>query len=301
MKKMRLVLLLTAITVSLLACPALAENTPKPIPPTSATFGPSGTGFPVGKLATVLSYRHMETGGIRHHGDELHNKTELTKDMGIFKLRYGFAPGLDVRTATPMYNFEIKKNTTGDKTDKGWIGDTAVILHKVVMNQANGDLLNVALDLGAVLPTANVDSESVDFCGNDAFGGIAGVGFTYFLGSNRFDQEFNFATFTEGAHDYTKPNRFRANTSWTYAINGNFDIGTESCMEWNGESEKEGVRQNDSRFEWYAGPKAVFKYRPWGFNAGAAVTFPVNRWYEKATPSDDYRIEVKLIKVFDLN
>ena len=301
MKKVRCILLLTAMAVSLFVSPALAADTPKAIPPIAGVSGPGGTGFPVGKLATVISYRHMETSDLRYHGDKANDNIEMTKDMPIFKFRYGIAPGLDIRTATPVYNFKVKNNVSGDTTNKDGIGDTSVTLHKVVMNQAQGDLLNVALDLGAVFPTARVDSESVDFCGNSAWGGVAGIGLTYFFGSNRFDQEFNFATFTEGAHDYTKPNRFRANTSWAYAINGNFDIGAESTAEWNDESKTEGVRQNDSRVEWYAGPKAVFKYKPWGFNAGMALLLPVNRWYEKATPSDDYRFELKLIKVFDLN
>lgn len=300
MKNMKFILLLAAIAFAFPTCPVLADNAPKPISPCGAVFGPGGTGFPVGKLATVISYRRIETDGIRHHGDELNDNVELTKDIPIFKLRYGIAPGLDIRTATPLYNIEKQNNVTGDTNDLGWIGDTTVVLHKVVMNQAKGDFLNVALDLGAVFPTANVDSESVDFCGNDAWGGFAGIGFTYFLGSNRFDQEFNFATFTEGAHDYKKPNRFRCNTSWAYAINDNFDIGAESSVEWNDESEKDDMGQHDSKMEWYAGPKAVFKYKPWGFNVGSALLFPVDRWYESAAPSDEYRFELKLIKVFDL-
>lgn len=300
MKTSRRMLLLLAMVFSFLVTPALAEEAPKPITPISGPFGPSGTGFPVKKFAAVLNYRHIETDGVRHHGDEVNDNVKLTKDVFILKTRYGILPGLDVRTATPLYTVKRENHVTDSTDYMNWIGDTTVILKKQFLNQAAGDPLSFALDLGAVFPTANVDSKSSDFIGNDAWGGLVGLGFTYALGSNRFDQEFNFATFTEGAHDYRKPNRFRCNTSWAYALNNNFDIGVESLVEWNDESEKNGARQGDSKLEWYAGPKFVFKYKPWAFNLGTAITFPVKRWYEGSAPSDEYRFEVKVIKLFDL-
>ena len=290
------------LAMVLISSPVLAEDAaPKAWAPANVTSGPGGTGFPVGKFAAALNYKHAETDGIRHHGDELNDNVKLTKNVYVAKFRYGIAPGLDVRSATPMYDIDVD-NKVNDNFDKnmGWIGDTTILLHKVVMNQAKGNFMNMAFDIGATFPTANVDSDSNDFIGNDAWGGFVGVGFTYFLGSNRFDQEFNFAAFTEGAHDYTKPNRFRSNTSWAYAFNNYFDIGVESNLEWNDESEKNGVGQNDSKLEWYAGPKMVFKYRPWGINVATLATFPVKRWYEGNSPSDEYIFQVKLAKLFDL-
>ena len=304
MKELKYILSLSVMIFCFMTSFAMAEDaapTPKAFGPAGGCSGPAGMGFPVGKLATVLSYRHIETDGVRHHGDELNNNVKMTKNVYIAKFRYGIAPGLDIRSATPLYNIEVKNNKNDTSDDRGWIGDTCILLHKVVMSQAKGDFMNMAFDIGGILPTANVDNNNIDFVGNDAWGGMAGVGFTYFLDANRFDQEFNFATFTEGAHDYTKPNRFRSNTSYAYAINNYFDIGAESNLEWNDESEKNGVQQNDSKLEWYAGPKFAFKYKPWGVNVATLFTVPVKRWYEGNSPSDEYRFELKLVKIFDLN
>jgi len=299
MKKFAVFIIFAMILIS---SPALGEDAvPRAWGPANVISGPAGMGFPVGKLAAVLNYKYAETDGIRHHGDELNDDVKLTKNVYVAKLRYGIAPGLDIRSATPMYDVDVDYKSSVPKDDytQNWIGDTTLVLHKVVMNQARGNFINMAFDIGATFPTANVDSESNDFIGNDAWGGFAGVGFTYFLGSNRFDQEFNYAFFTEGAHDYTKPNRFRSNTTWAYAFNNYFDIGVESNLEWNNESEKNGVGQNDSKLEWYAGPKMAFKYRPWGVNVATLVTFPVKRWYEGTSPSDEYTVQVKIAKLFN--
>lgn len=280
---------------------AWAEDTdPIPSGPTAAAFGPGGTGFPVGKLATLINYQYVESDGVRHHSDEINENVKLTKNIGVVKTRFGIAPGFDIRTATPLYNIEKKNNVTGKSDDLGWIGDTALVLHKVIMNQSKTNPLSFAVDLGLVVPTTDVSDKSVDFTGNGAWGAITGLGFTYSLNSHRFDQELCFSTFTEGAHDYRKPIQFRSNTSWAYAINNYFDIGSESLFEWNGESEIKGVKQKDSKNEWYVGPKVAFKYKPAGFTAGLEATFPFARWYEGNAPSDGFRLELRLTKVFDL-
>jgi len=279
-----------------------ADETVRPAPKAfggvGAAWGPAGEGMPVGKFAALLNYTYAETDGIRLHDDELNDNVELTKNVGVVKFRYGLAPGLDIRTATPIYDVKKELRATGATDHYGWLGDTAVALHKVVMNQADKAPFSLAFDLGVVLPTADGGKNNNDYTGNQAWGAGGGVGLTYFQGANRFDQELYYYTFTDGVHDYRKPDMFRGLTGWGYALNKTFDIGVESHLSWDGESERFDREQNDARWEWYVGPKVVFKNQPTGTVIGALVTLPVHRDYDSPTPSDGFRFEIKLAKVF---
>lgn len=271
---------------------------PKAFGGVGAAWGPAGEGMPVGKFAALLNYTYAETDGVRLHGDELNDNVELTKNVGVVKFRYGIAPGLDIRSATPIYDVKKEVRSTNDTDHYGWLGDTAIALHKVVMNQANKDPFSLAFDLGIVLPTADGGKNNNDYTGNQAWGAGGGVGLTYFLGSNRFDQELYYYTFTEGKHDYRKPDMFRCLTGWAYAFNTTFDLGVESYVGWDGESEKYDREQSDAKWEWYIGPKVVFKHKETGTTLGALVTLPAYRDYGSPTPSDAFRFEIKLAKVF---
>ncbi|NJB67993.1 hypothetical protein GGQ74_001666 [Desulfobaculum xiamenense] len=300
--KLGRILSLALVTVLLSGVAALAGDAapaPKAVPPVTGVFGPCGTGFPVGKFAAVANYAWKEADHVRHYSDKINDNIKVDKSVVLAKTRYGIAPGLDIRTCTPIYNVDLD-TPAGDKSQHGW-GDTTAVLHKILMNQGQGDVINLALDMGVVLPTGSLDKQSNDFIGNGAWGLLGGVGATYFYGANRFDTEVNYTTFWEGGHDYTHPDRMRWNAGWAYALSANFDLGVESNFEWNDESQKFGERMNDSSVEWYVGPKVTFKYAPMGLICGGAVTMPVYRWYENVKPgSDDYRVEFKFIKTFDL-
>ena len=165
-----------------------------------------------------------------------------------------------------------------------------------------GDPLSVALDFGGVLPTGSVGEHSSNAAGNSAWGFVGGLGATYFYEANRFDTEINFATFTEGAKDYEKGNRVRWNLGYAYALNDHWDIGAEATWEMGDESKYQGQGQKNAYVEWYAGPKATFKYKPWKLNVGLIAQAPIHRWYEgNKIGSDDYRFSLKLMKAFNFN
>lgn len=279
-----------------------AESTLRPGGLVAASFGPAGLGLPVGRLVTTLHYKFMETDGVRYHRDELNDDGKLSKHIGIVKLRYGLAPGLDIRSSVPLYDIERKNRKTGETDDLGSVGDATLCLHAVLLDQAKGASFSLAVDTAAILPTAGVSDKSVDALGNRAWGAGFGVGLTWFMRAQRIDQELHYFTFTEGEHDYRNPDRLRSNTAWTHALNRYVDVGVESLFEWNDESERNNRRQDDSKREWYVGPKLSFKHQPTAINAGVLIAYPVYRWYEnpKGTPSDGYRFEIKLSKVFDL-
>ncbi len=291
---------LCALLVFWITGTAFAEEgvAPRPWGSVSSTFGPCGMGFPQYKLAVGGNLVYGTSDNVRRHSEKGSSDTKVTQFSQALKFRYGILPGLDVRTATPFYSIHIDNSNKADRTNYG-MGDTAVVFHQVLLNQGAGSAFNLAVDLGGVVPTASVGEHSVNGIGNDAWGAIAGIGATYFLGSNRFDTEVNVATFTEGAKEYQKGDRFRWNLGYAYAINELWDIGAESTYERNDETELRGQRQNDASEEWYVGPKVMFKYSPWNTNVGVIAKFPVQRWYQNTKAgSDDVRFEFKLIKTF---
>lgn len=268
--------------------------------PVNAVSGSAGLPFPEGVLSATINYRYAETEGLYLGNDKQNNNVERTKNIGVLKFRYGILPGFDVRTCTPFYTMNFKNNSTGSDLDRDGVGDTSVVFHKELLNQKKGAPFFMSADIGGFLPTANVDSETVDSMGNQAWGGLLGLGFTWIHGAQRIDQEFNYATFTEGEDDYRHPQRYRANTTWTMAMNPTLDIGLESTWEYDGESEVDGEGMDNATQEWYAGPKVGFRISRWKMYIGSAVMFPVYRDYDATTPSDEYRLEVKVVKNFKL-
>lgn len=266
--------------------------------PINPTSGPAGIGFPAGKFAAVLNYRFIEADGMHLEDDKINDVVELTKNIGVLKFRYGIAPGLDVRTATAFYDVEVDQLINGTSRTRDGVGDTTVLFHKIVLNQKKGDAFSMAFDLGGTLPTATIDSNTIDFIGNRAWGVMTGVAFTYMQSGHRIDQEFNYAAFTEGEHDYQKPMRFRANTTYAYALNSMFDIGLESAFEWNDEEEQYSDDLDNAKSEWFAGPKVAIKLPKHGLFAGLGVMLPVYYDYDGPSTSDEYRVEFKIAKIF---
>lgn len=125
-----------------LSCPVFGQDTSgaapqqkisKPSGTVTAPFGPAGTGFPARAFSAVINYRYMTTDGVRFENNKVNDTVELTKHIGLAKFRYGIMPGLDVRTSTPFYNIERKNRVSGAEDDMGWVGDTALIFHKVLL------------------------------------------------------------------------------------------------------------------------------------------------------------------------
>ena len=293
--------LLGLLMLALTAVAAQAEEkTPVAWGGVSSTFGPCGLGMPAGAFAVGGNVFFAKSNGIWESDRRVSGKAKTTKLNEIFKTRYGIMKGLDIRTATPVYNVHIEKPDADNRETYG-IGDTAVLLHKNILNQKAGDPLSVALDFGSIFPTASVGSHSSDAAGNDAWGFIGGIGATWFYGANRFDSEINYANFTEGAHDYEKGDRYRWNLAYAFALSDNWDIGAESTWEMNEESRYMGKGNQDASIEWYVGPKVVYKYAPWKLFTGLVAKAPVHRWYEgNKAGSDDFRLELKLIKIFSI-
>jgi len=281
-------------------CLAAESTTPTAWGGVGSTFGPGGLNIAPGKLSVGGCVVFAESNGIWESDERRNGNAKTTKLNEIVKLRYGIMDGLDIRTSTPIYNVHIDKATGANQENYG-VGDTTMLLHQRLFSQKAGDWFSLALDFGGILPTASVGEHSSNPSGNDAWGLMVGLGATYFIGANRFDSEVSYASWAEGAREYEKGDRFRWNLGYAYALSDRWDIGVESAFEMSQESETAGMANADAYQEWYVGPKVVFKYKPWSLFTGLILKAPVQRWYEgNKTGSDDYRLELKLCKVFDL-
>ncbi len=271
---------------------------PRAWAPMGTCSGPGGQGVPPGLFGVGGNFLYGDSDGVRKGSDHLSDATKVDKFMEVIKLRYGIMPDMDVRVAFPIYNlnFDMAAN---DKTYSG-NGDTTVVFRNVLWNQDKGDPFFFAIDYGPILPTASIDKDTAIGAGPCAWGGVLGIGATYFSGASRFDGELNFATFAEGAREYEKGNRARLNLSYAYALSSSWDVGAEASYEWNAEAEQyDKALQNESS-ELYVGPKIVWK-TPWKMNIGLSAQLPAYRWYQGTKAgSDDYRVLVKLVKFYNI-
>ncbi len=249
-----------------------------PANPVTTASGPGAHPFPVGQFAAEINYSYAQSDGVRFEDHELDNSLQMTWHIADLKFRFGLFPGLDIRSTTPIYS--IKEKQPAGSHSLRWLGDTTVIAHMLLATPDDGTGLHLAFDFGGTLPTAQVDNDSYDYLGNHAWGLYAGMEGTWFAGRHRIDQEVNFSSYTEGNHDYTKPDRARVNSSWAYALTETFDWGVEANFEWNGESCKDDIDRDDRMIEWFAGPKLALKAPQQKFLFGAAVLFPLYRAYE---------------------
>ncbi len=269
-----------------------------PVAPITAVFGATGRGFPSGHISFSFDYLFSQTDKLRFHDYHVGKVKQLTTNLGLAKLRYGIFPGLDIRSETPFYLISTEDFTGNNKTYH-FMGDTTVVVHKVVVSQIRdiGEF-DFAVDIGVTLPTAEVSDDSLDFFGTGNWGMLAGMQASWLYGRHRVDSELNFASFMEGKHSYRKPDRVRLNLGWGYVLGPALDLGVESCYEWNGNSERHGKKEYDSFTSWFIGPKLAYRLPQYRMLLGTALTFPAYRHYEKPTMAEDYRIELTFAKFF---
>ncbi len=268
---------------------------PKPAGAVGLSHGPGGMGFPVGKFAAVLNYRYsVRDQWYEDSSDEDGPDVKQVVHTPCLKTRFAVAQGWDVRTATPFVDMTVE---TDGKDDRwiGGLGDTTVILRHQFASQKTGAPLNLAADLGLVIPTGEVGANNP---GSGAWGGLLGFGATYMTGSHRIEADTSYLVYTEGKAEKTKGDRFRFNAHSAYALNKRLDLGAEAYYAWTRQDEVDvNDLENDAK-SLYMGPKFNLKFPEYGVIFGGNFLMATYRDYEKKCLTDDWRTEFKLIKVF---
>lgn len=276
---------------------ASAQNASVPVPagPVGVNHGAGGLGFPVGKFSAVANYRYADKDQwYLHTSEEDGLDREVSSHNIVFKTRYGIAQGWDVRTATPFLLNTIETDGRNDAWSGG-LGDTTVILHQQFASQKQGAPLNLAWDLGVLVPTGEGGSNNI---GTGAWGGLAGLGATWIVGSHRLETDMSYVIFTEGYKEVTKGDRLRINGHYAYALNARLDLGLEGYYEWTQTDEADGEDLDNDAKTLYAGPKFNLKFPEYGVTFGGTLLGAAYREYEKKSLTEDWRAEFKLIKLF---
>ncbi|SFK53703.1 Uncharacterized conserved protein [Desulfomicrobium apsheronum] len=259
--------------------------------------GPGGMGFPVGKFAAVLNYRYcVKDQWYKDSSGEDGADVKQIVHTPVLKTRFSFAKGWDVRTATPFLDMTVDREDIGlDDKWVGGLGDTTAILRYQILSQKTGAPLNLAADLGVVIPTGEIGDNNP---GNGAWGALFGFGATYMSGSHRIEGDTSYTVYSEGTAEKTKGDRLRINAHYAYALNSLLDLGVEAYYEWTQEDEQYGVDLVNDAKSLYVGPKFNLKFPEYGITFGGNILMAAYRDYETATLTDDWRTEFKLIKLF---
>ena len=148
------------------------------------------------------------------------------------------------------------------------------------------------------LPTGQVGDQK-KYLATNAFGVMAGGGFSWVDYNQRVDLTGHYTLYAEGAHGIKPGDYALVNAHYAWAATRNFDIGAEAYYRYEMQSEVRGTGQRDAFAEAYIGPKIQFKMPEWAYMmVGAAVLFPVYRHYDSPKFSPDTRYELSILFAF---
>lgn len=309
---------LCAVVLSLFPSwrPALAASAPPSEKPANRVPGPmvipqawpGGDTLPAGlfaimnhvSLAHYKPYRHSSPYTMRVRtpaGKMKVGPRSGEQFVDVLKLRYAFTDRLEIRTATPFVNLDLK-NHNANGSWKGGLGDTTMMLRYGLKKRTDDSPFSVALDLGVTLPTGEVGDQS-KYLATNAFSVVMGGGVSWVDHNQRVDFDGRYAAYTEGAHGI-KPGDFTLfHGHYAYALSRNFDIGAEAFYRIEQQSSVHGKGQRNAFSEAYVGPKIQIKVPEWSYlMVGAAALFPAYRHYDDMRLSTDTRWEFSVPVAF---
>lgn len=266
----------------------------------SPTITPGADSMPKGLFSYGLNFSYSESPELRLDGHGASHAVETHKYNEAIKLRYGITENLGIRMAMPIYNIYAHSDKTGETTGHNGIADTGLFLDYRFLNQKKGAPFSMAISLGGFLPTANVGKNTLDAIGDDALSGNAQTMINYRFGRSSFDTQVMYTTFTKGMHNFTKGDRVRWNTAYSYSIDPEWEIGLETTYEHQSQDDYDGISQHDADTEWYGGVNANYNIHPWNAHIGVYLTFPLYRHYQSTSASDDFRVGFQFIKAVQL-
>ena len=266
---------------------------------------PGGEAFPAGFTA-LMNHCSFSEARLYKGSSRYDYKTPAGMKVGprrieqfvnVFKIRYGITDRLEVRTATPYINAEIKNRRAGGDW-RGGLGDTTLMLRYGLKKRTEGSPFSLAADLGVTLPTGHVGDKD-KYLATNAFSVIMGGGFSWVDANQRVDLDGRYAAYAEGAHGI-KPGDFTLfHAHYAYALSGNFDAGLEGYFRRDWATEVNGKNQHDAFSEAYIGPKIQVKVPELAYMMmGAAVLFPLYRESDAPRFSTDARYEFSILFAF---
>ncbi len=176
------------------------------------------------------------------------------------------------------------------------------------MSQKNSDPFNLAIGLGLQMPTGDTDEKDGSGKtpgylqpGGGAWNPIAEIGAHRVVGPHWFGSHLLYKYTNEGElgkKDFERPDLFRYNLSYGYALSNTFDLQLELNGEVKSKAEREGVKQkNSGGHTLFLSPGVHFKIRK-GMHFGLCVPMTVYRDLNGEQLSEDYRVVAKFAVKF---
>ncbi len=236
--------------------------------------------------------------------------SERTAEQYQLTVRAGIFDTIDARLVIPLFTKELKRQSfSQDFTDENsGIGDIKLISRYRIWSQKKKDPFNLAFGVGLKIPTGSTDEKdsSGNFpgfiqTGSGSWDPIIELGAHKLVGRSFLSSHFLYKMSTEGERgndDYEKPDVFKYNFGYAYALSRLFDLQCELNGEVKGKAELAGHEQDDTGGHViYLSPGVHFKFRK-GMHVDVCVPIPVYRDLNGTQLSEEYRMVAKLAMKF---
>lgn len=293
-------------------------NSLKPVGPINSS---NGAVYEKGQYGIIFKYINFKQDQL-YDGDDKVNFTppqegqrgkkcyEKTMNHYELILRTGIFDNIGARLVIPFFNKEIKRQSFNqDFTDENsGIGDIKLIGRYRIWSQKKKDPCNLAFGVGLKMPTGSTDEkdESGNYpgfiqTGSGSWDPIIELGAHKIIGRSCISSHLIYVMTTKGElgeQDYEKPDVFKYNVAYAYALSRLFDLQIELNGEVKGKAELEGQKKDDTGGHTiYLSPGVHFKFHK-GMHFDVCVPIPVYRDLNGTQLSEDYRIVAKLAMKF---
>ena len=222
-------------------------------------------------------------------------------------LRAGLTDRIDARIVIPYFDNEMNRQSFKESfsDQNSGIGDLKLIGRYSFLSQKRADRFNLALGLGVKMPTGRTDEEDDQSAtlpgflqtGSGSWDPIVELGAHKVIGRHWFSGYSMFQLTTQGElgdSDYEKPDMFKYNLGYAYAVSRLFDLQMELNGDLKGKAELDGKEQDNSGGHIiYLSPGVHFKFNK-GMHFDVCVPVPVYRDLNGTQLSEDYRVVTKL-------
>lgn len=209
----------------------------------------NGMVLPKGKVAASVKYRYVHKDSLYDGSSEkngnYNGKYDRVNQSLQFVAKAGLFEDFEARVMVPFWDKAFKRKAGNPPAptytdERSGLGDIVVMGRYALLQQRDGDWLNLAVGAGLKMPTGDSDGEnkppfsnSQQYLGPGAQLGTGSwdpkfeLGATKFVGRSRFDAHFMYTLNTSGAHDSRKGDQFKYDFGYGYALNKYFDVELE--------------------------------------------------------------------------
>ncbi len=235
---------------------------------------------------------------------------EKRLDRYQLTLRTGIWKDFDVRLIVPYMDKELKRQSfkASFSDDNAGFGDITLFSRYRIMSQKNKDPFNLAVGLGLEIPTGKTDVKDSSGMtpgylqpGGGSWNPAVEVGAHKVTGPHWIGSHILYKMTNEGElgdRDFERPDVFKYNFSYGYALAGSFDLQLELNGEVKSKAKLDGkTMPNSGGHCLFITPGIHYKIMK-GMHVGLALPVTVYRDLNGEQPSEDYRVVAKFAMKF---